>query len=249
LALIVKQPDGTTIEKPFELKGQGATLGAKPDTFKSSQATRDGFGVTEEGGKFSIVIDGEIKIYGKNQTNQLLADKWNSLKTDNERAEFKANFKRMIVNDGHGVGVKVAPADKPWEGEENGQDLYDAFMSDPDLEIDFSDPDSIGNTIGLLNYVGYAISDGHTEFAAHDMGAADAKKSKTHGINKGNYVRAGTDHPEGTRAAALDMAKQLKANCIGFERISFENVRPRVGLGTHTGNDRELSYTRPPGCG
>ena len=251
LALIVKQPDGTTIEKPFELKGQEAVLGAKPETFKVSQRTRDDFGVTEtDKGKFSIVIDGETKMYGKNQTNQLLADKWNSLKTDDERAEFKANFKRMIVNDGHGVGTKVSDADKPWEElDENGQDLYDAFMSDPDLGIDFSDPASIGNTIGLLNYAGYAISDEHTEFAAHDMGAADEKASKRHGINKGNYVRAGTDHPGGTRAAALDMAKQLKANCIGFERISFENVRPRVGLGTHTGNDGELSYTRPPGCG
>ena len=119
LALIVKQPDGTTIEKPFELKGQGATLGAKPDTFPALQATKDGFGVTEVGsgraGKFSIVIDGETKIYNKNQTNELLADKWSSLKTDDEREKFKANFKRMIVNDGHGVGSKVSPADKPWE--------------------------------------------------------------------------------------------------------------------------------------
>ena len=248
LGLIVKQPDGTTIEKPFELKGQGATLGAKPDTFKSSQATRDGFGVTEEGGKFSIEINGETKTYAKNQTNQLLADKYNSLETDEERDAFKANFKRMIVNDGHGVGAKVAPADKPWEGEENGQDLYDAFMSDPDLEIDFSDPDSIGNTIGLLNYVGYAMSDGHTEFAAHDMGAADEKASKKDSINQGNYVRAGTDHPEGTRAAALDMVKQLKENCMGFERVSFENVRPRVGLGKGVGRDGKPKFTRPPGC-
>ena len=249
LALIVRQPDGTVVEKPFELKGQGATLGAKPEVFKSTPDTLNAFGVKDTGAKFSIVINGEEKAYSKNQTSQLLADKWNSLKTDDEREQFKKIFKRMIVNDGHGVGSKVSTADAPWEDIQNGVDLYDAFMNEPGLGIDFSNPDSIGSAIGLMNYVGYAISDEHTEFAAHDMGAADKKISQKHGINTGEYVRAGTNHPDGTRAAAFDMAKQLKDNCIGFERVSFYNIRPRVGLGTHTGVDGRLTFTRPPECG
>lgn len=83
-------------------------------------------------------------------------------------------------------------------------------------EINFSDPSSIQTNIALMNFVRYADKEGFTHFLNHDFGAS--------GENRGEYL-----YVKGTPE---EMARQLKVNGVKFEKLAYNNLRPRIGFGS-----------------
>ena len=83
-------------------------------------------------------------------------------------------------------------------------------------DIDFTDPSSIQTNIALMNFVRYADKEGFSHFLAHDFGSK--------GPNTGEYIYV--------KGSPEDMAKQLKQAGAKFEKLAFNNLRPRIGFGT-----------------
>lgn len=83
-------------------------------------------------------------------------------------------------------------------------------------DIDFTDPSSIQTNISLMNFVRYADKEGFSHFLAHDFGAS--------GPNTGEYIYV--------KGSPEDMAKQLKQAGAKFEKLAYNNLRPRIGFGS-----------------
>ena len=81
-------------------------------------------------------------------------------------------------------------------------------------DIDFTDPSSIQTNIALMNFVRYADKEGFSHFLAHDFGSK--------GPNTGEYIYV--------KGSPEDMAKQLKQAGAKFEKLAFNNLRPRIGF-------------------
>ena len=131
----------------FEIKGNSATLGAKPFNLVSPFNKKLGkYGIEVLGGKAGIKFNGEQK--DMNQLNQVLVDAYNA--TEN-KDQFKEAFKDILVNDN-----------------KLGSTAVDARFKN----IDFTKPDSFNTEIGLMNFIRYAIDKGFTHFLNHDYGGS-----------------------------------------------------------------------------
>ena len=82
-------------------------------------------------------------------------------------------------------------------------------------DIDFTSPESIQTNVALMNFIRYAGKEGFENFLAHDFGAK--------GPNTGEYIYV--------KGSPEEMAKQLKASGAKFEKLSPNNLRPRIGFG------------------
>lgn len=82
--------------------------------------------------------------------------------------------------------------------------------------IDFASPESIQTNIALMNFVRYAQKEGFSHFLAHDFGQG--------GKGNGEYIYV--------KGSPEEMAKQLKSAGAKFEKLSPNNLRPRIGFGT-----------------
>lgn len=82
--------------------------------------------------------------------------------------------------------------------------------------IDFSSPESIQTNIALMNFVRYAQKEGFNHFLAHDFGQG--------GKGNGEYIYV--------KGSPEEMASQLKSSGAKFEKLSPNNLRPRIGFGT-----------------
>ena len=82
--------------------------------------------------------------------------------------------------------------------------------------IDFSSPESIQTNISLMNFVRYAQKEGFNHFLAHDFGQG--------GKGNGEYIYV--------KGSPEEMASQLKSAGAKFEKLSPNNLRPRIGFGT-----------------
>ena len=82
--------------------------------------------------------------------------------------------------------------------------------------IDFSSPESIQTNIALMNFVRYAQKEGFNHFLAHDFGQG--------GKGNGEYIYV--------KGSPEEMASQLKSAGAKFEKLSPNNLRPRIGFGT-----------------
>jgi|TARA_R110000744_G_scaffold171064_1_gene289474 hypothetical protein len=83
-------------------------------------------------------------------------------------------------------------------------------------DIDFSSPSSIQTNIALMNFIRYASKEGFSHFLNHDFGAK--------GPNTGQYIYV--------KGSPEEMASQLKQSGAKFEKISPNNLRPRIGFGS-----------------
>lgn len=81
-------------------------------------------------------------------------------------------------------------------------------------DIDFTSPNSIQTNIALMNFIRYASKEGFSHFLAHDFGAK--------GPNSGEYI-----YVKGTPE---EMAQQLKSAGARFEKLTPNNLRPRIGF-------------------
>ena len=80
--------------------------------------------------------------------------------------------------------------------------------------IDFTNPSSIQTNVALMNFIRYASREGFNHFLAHDFGAK--------GPNTGAYIYV-SGSPE-------EMANQLKSAGAKFEKLTPNNLRPRIGF-------------------
>ena len=177
----------------FEIKGEGATLGARPDDIsdKHKNDTANSLGKMKIKEKGNGYLVGGQEISGLNNLPVAIS-------TAYILSEDRDKFEDIFIN-----FLKVS-------GELGATDRYYN-----ELNFDLSNPASIQNGIGLLNFIDYAEKEQFKHFMTHDVGAK--------GVGSGQYV-----YVSGT---PIQMAKDLLASSAKFEKVSRSNLRPRIGFG------------------
>ena len=177
----------------FEIKGEGATLGARPDDI-SDKHKRDtanslaAMGIQEKNNGYLV---GGREISGLNNLPVAISTAYS---ISEDRDGFEEVFKDFLK-----VSGELGATDKYYN----------------ELNFDLSNPASIQNGIGLLNFIEYAEKEQFEHFMAHDVGAK--------GVGSGRYVYVS--------GSPLEMAKKLLASSARFEKVSRSNLRPRIGFG------------------
>ena len=191
----------------FEIKAQGATLGAKPEAFKASLDTVKRFeiyGIKRElvpnktGGGSSIKLTFNGEAYLLNRFTDILPLAYQA--TD-DKSGLESLLKEMLINDG-----KHSP-----EAVEYGM-----------KDIDLAEAQSIQSTIAKIHFYNYVEDEGFTHFLAHDMGQKSKKGIKSI-VGDGEYI-----YVKGTPG---EMADKLMEAGATFEKTTFNNMRPRIGFG------------------
>ena len=195
----------------FEIKGEGASLGPRPDgVHKSFGGTSKEFfknyGLTVKGKKYEL---NENEVGGSLGEYPLaLSETYKSLPPVAEEGEksqrtFREDFRRFL--------------------EENGK-LEEAVNTPLFSQIDLSNPASIQTGISLMSFYEYANEEGFSNFMAHDIGEA--------GSDQGKYVFVSGD--------ALQMAENLRDSGVKFQKIAYNRLRPRIGFhGTYSDEEYE----------
>jgi hypothetical protein len=201
-APIASKGDLSINGKEFEIKGNGASLGATPDViFKRTKALKyweplEAFGLYfGDGTTISkyIIKDKEGKeIQTLNLLNQFPEAVAVAYKKTDNTGGFKEAFKNFLI-----IGGELS---SPY---------FDTVFND----IDLSNSDSIHKTIAYLNVVRYIALEGFEHFMAHDMGA---------GGGNGTYIYA--------QGSPTDIVNDLKKGGAKFERVAYNNLRPRIGF-------------------
>ena len=135
--------------KEFEIKGNGATLGAKPEGFPVDMSKLEPFGIIRRGTKYEIG-EGEnmVIVPNKNKFPEALAITYS--KTEDKEG-FKDALKETLIND-----VQLGEA---------VNSLFD--------KIDFDDANNIHQEIALMNLYRYVKKEEFAHFLAHDFGEMD----------------------------------------------------------------------------
>lgn len=88
-------------------------------------------------------------------------------------------------------------------------------------KINFSSPESIQNNVSLMNFIRYSSKEGFKHFLTHDFG--------TNGPNTGEYIYV--------KGSPEEMANQLQLSGAKFERLTPNNLRPRIGFSKRLVNE------------
>tara|TARA_Y100000114_G_scaffold94539_1_gene87885 strand:- start:1995 stop:3395 length:1401 start_codon:yes stop_codon:yes gene_type:complete len=204
----------------FEIKGEGATLGARPDTVsvinlnniakfikgeygdkalgfkKEKRLTKKGTDKTET----NLYFKGEK--WTKNKFSEILADIYREA---DDKEAFKAALKQDLKDIDKVEKNKMSAA-------------VDEYFD----EIKFEKGElEIQRGIALMNAYRYILVEGFTRFLAHDFGAK--------ATNKGDYVYCEGSGGDAS-ANALAIVNQLKEAGATFEKISPGNLKPRIGF-------------------
>ena len=102
---------------------------------------------------------------------------------------------------------------------QHSQEAVDFGMKDMDL----TSSQSIQSSIAKIHFYNYIEKEGFTHFLAHDMGQKSKKGIKTI-IGDGEYI-----YVSGTPG---EMADKLIEAGATFEKVGFNNMRPRIGFGS-----------------
>jgi len=205
--------------EPFEIKGENATLGPKPDDLipaRNKYLGKPGapgeyfanFGLThnERGAGYQLINDkGKVWTFPKNVNfTDALSETY---KQTEDKQGFKDELKRLLV-------------DLP--------QLDPGAVNYMVQKIDFNNPDSIQTNIAVINFITYAKRHGFTHFLAHDHGKEEFKKSKPGERTKGSAPMLG-DYIY-VNGSPEQMAEQLLQNKVKFEKIKHNNLNPRIGF-------------------
>ena len=201
-------------EKEFEIKGEGATLGARPDTVNVISLDNIAkFVQYENGGEAGLYMrsekkknkDGVIKTvtsiifkgkkWVKNNFSEILADVYREA---DDKDKFKEAFKQDLKD--------IDKVDKNMMTPAVDQYFDQIKWEKGELEIQ--------RGIALINAYRYMLVEGFQRFLAHDFGST--------GNDTGEYIYA-----EGT---PLEIVEQLLAAGAKFEKISPANLKPRIGF-------------------
>jgi hypothetical protein len=213
---------GNTFE-PFEIKGEGATLGVKPDDLIPSKNMYLGFpgqpgsyftdfGLTHSENGKGYKVNNELVGVGKNQDfAEALSETY---KQTDDKQGFKEELKRLLID-----LPKLDPS------------AIDYMMQ----KIDFNNSQSIQSNIALINFITYAKKHGFTNFLAHDFGTEKytktGKRASSSAPMSGDYLYV--------RGTPEQMADSLLQNKVKFEKIKHNNLNPRVGF-HHLYSDEEF---------
>ena len=232
--------------REFEVKGHNATLGEKPDHYKLNYDTLKQLGVVvvkrvNPNGKASFKINYEGKDIGQSEMPRVMAEHYKNLGDDPQaKAQFEEIFFNMMNED-----VFKHPKDMNKKNPEAWRDMAEAFRSSEILKPDFSNPESIQDTISLLNYVNYVGIHGFNDFISHDTGAEKIHKTDGRNYKKGDKT---SDSPPNhgnyvyLKGTPIEQAEQLKKhlrnpeNCekfgnrVGFQKAGFHLMRTRIGF-------------------
>jgi len=225
--------------KEFEIKGHGAALGPTGDTIKinlykliEKPLEKGGLGIGSKqvmGKMDKTKVTKIVPVVGDREYDQssdfaeAIADAYNNI-SDSEiftskeaKAKFKENLWQTIM-----VNYNDPEFDK-----KAVREIYDM--------IDLKNPAAVNSGIALMNFVRYTSKEDKVRhFMAHDFGASTGKYDKppppSDPANLGHYVYVS--------GSPVEMAKQLSkvGNKVGFEKIKINNLRPRIGLPTHSTN-------------
>jgi len=203
----------------FEIKGEGATLGERPDKISNKHKGHTVASLAEMGKVADVEFResgdgyqvGEDWVDGLNNFPTAIAKAYEMIGPDpKKQKEFEDIFKAFLKESG-----ELTTTDTSYRQlQSNGL-------------FDLSNPASIQNGIGLLNFIEYAEDEGFGHFMAHDFGT---KGDKTGG-NTGRYVFVSGD--------SLEMALGLLASAnkpgegVRFEKVNRHNLRPRIGFGSN----------------
>ena len=205
----------------FEIKGQNATLGKRPDEVNALSL--------DKLAKFVDVLDdelgdGNVKLrYSKERAPY--ADSKKGLKKPANMLTYKgelfppAEFARIISeiynNTPNKEEFKQAFREATLEIEKAAKQMHAEAVEQFWTEMKFTTPKEVQDSIALLNFYRYILKEKFTKFLAHDIGA-DGK-----GI--GNYVYA-----EGN---AMEMTLELIKAGATFQPINPQLMKPRIGFG------------------
>ena len=132
----------------FEIKGNGATLGEKPDKFPVDMNKLEPFGIKLVGTTYEIGEGENISIVpNKNKFAEALSITYQKAE---DKTGFEEALKNTLANDvGHGEAVDI---------------LWD--------KIDFDSKESIQQEIALMNLYRYVKKEEFKHFLVHDFGKA-----------------------------------------------------------------------------
>jgi len=216
----VKKGDLSLDGKEFEIKGEGATLGARPDTVNVVNLTNIAKFIKGEYEGKALTLKKEKGLTQKGtpkvETNLYFkGEKW----TKNKFSEVLADIYREADNkDAFKAAIKQDLKDIDPVGKNQMSLAVDEYFD----EIKWEKGElEIQRGIALLNAYRYIRKEGFPRFLAHDFGAKAS--------NKGEYIYCqGKGGDESVNA--LEIVNQLKAAGANFEKISPGNLKPRIGF-------------------
>ena len=209
-------------EAEFEIKGQNATLGKRPDEVNALSL--------DKLAEFVDVLDDELGDnnvrlrYSKERAPY--ADPKQGLKKPANMLTYKgelfppAEFARIISDIYNATPnkeeFKQAFREATLEIEKAAKQMHAEAIEQFWGNMKFDTENEVQNSIALLNFYRYILKEGFTKFLAHDIGA-DGK-----GI--GNYIYAEGD--------AIQMTLELMKAGATFQPINPRLMKPRIGFGT-----------------
>ena len=216
----VKKGDLSLDGKEFEIKGEGATLGARPDTVNVINLTNITKFIKGEYEGKALTLKKEKGLTQKGtpkvETNLYFkGEKW----TKNKFSEILADIYREADNkDAFKAAIKQDLKDIDPVGKNQMSLAVDEYFD----EIEWEKGElEIQRGIALLNAYRYILVEGFSRFLAHDFGARAS--------NKGEYIYC--QGKGGDKSVnALEIVNQLKAAGANFEKISPGNLKPRIGF-------------------
>ena len=198
----------------FEIKGQGATLGDKPEAHRAKPETVKAFetyGLKRTRVKNTDRLVFNDKIYALNQFTFALADVYQAAE---DKEGLKVLVRKMLVEDGKLLSEAV-------------DHVFD--------QIDFTDPKSIQQGASGAHFYNYVLkskdgSPNFTHFLMHDKGEKTRQPTKSR-PTKEKYV-VGTGEYIYVSGTPGEMTDALIAAGALYQGVTFNNMRPRVGFGS-----------------
>jgi hypothetical protein len=187
-------------DETFEIKGEGATLGKRPDAVNAINLSNIAKFVEGENNLYMAKENKKTSLYYKdNKVNlnsfaDVLADIYKNTK---DKEGFKQAFKEDLKN--------IETTKKELHAE-----AVDQYYS----KIKWDSSENIHKGLALLNAFRYILKEDFKHFLAHDFGAGKS--------NTGDYVYA-----SGTPEEIVDTLLEAGAK---FEKISPANLKPRIGF-------------------
>ena len=205
----------------FEIKGQNATLGKRPDEVNALSL--------DKLAEFVDVLDDELGDnnvrlrYSKERAPY--ADPKKGLKKPANMLTYKgklfppAEFARIISDIYNATPnkeeFKQAFREATLEIEKAAKQMHAEAIEQFWEKMKFDTENEVQNSIALLNFYRYILKEGFTKFLAHDIGAG--------GKGVGNYIYA-----EGN---PMEMTLMLMKAGATFQAVKPTNMKPRIGFG------------------
>jgi len=210
----------------FEIKGQNATLGKRPDEVNALALDKLALFIDElddnlEGDddvnlKAVRVIDQDDDI--KFQFNKPKGARTNILIYKNKEykhTEFASIISNIYNKTSNKEEFKQAFKEAIGEIEKAKKQMHAEAVEEFWPEMKFNTSKDVQNSISLLNFYRYILKEGFTKFLAHDIGAG--------GKGIGNYVYA--------EGSPMEMTKMLIDAGATFQAVKPTNMKPRIGFG------------------